>query len=681
MRVPVFDVSTLGLEYLSNATLLEGENSLSPGYSTEQSTIDIGLGRFTHINGGLIFSSSDNSDPRVNGRTYRIIAENGSFSIIGIVLLLVACGACLWPMLTLAGMPEVHERNIRALGLLAGGAGLLTAAILVYQLLRGPLGAPGDTQALRYIDIPLWVGGVLLGGSVGHSIGGREGARRGVFLGMMFVMLAVFNIMFFGFEPFWIIFDPDSDSYMEINPCRSPGYYLFTQLFISPDTRWIVIVQFNLIIVSIFIISYSIVRVTSYYLAGIATMFLGFVFATQTFRLAFSFRPDALFAAAFILIIAGAILYIADRRLWQAALTGIAISVALAVKSAAPVLLLPAGFLLLLSAPGKYYKALALLGLPIMCLLGQMLHGRLSHGAWSPTLFMGANLSGNVATGIHASPPGQHPKLSGVIEEHIKPIYSKWPPFSWANATEYAETSRKDYNLILYSNILPDAEKYLKEIYGKIYSVCSIPFNSILIDISLDSIFLFPDLFMKHIVAHYIYMWYFSHAAIDLNELRLYIRRDMAYSYEIYDNTELAQKYYKLPDNEIIDFDALGNKKINNTKTSLLLYFIQKSTNLWWVLFLGAFCTICSFFIFALKSLSNISASIVILSALITTYYTTHVVFQVSLHRYVAPVQPLFAALSVLIIVSVAKQIIILFTSKESRKSALKRAHWNETNT
>lgn len=59
--------------YRSPLALCEGDTTLWPAHSSEQSIRAEGGGRFSHRDMRLIFSASDNSDPNTNGRTYTVV--------------------------------------------------------------------------------------------------------------------------------------------------------------------------------------------------------------------------------------------------------------------------------------------------------------------------------------------------------------------------------------------------------------------------------------------------------------------------------------------------------------------------------------------------------------------------------------------------------------------------------
>lgn len=61
----------MGIDRKSPVLLYENDRLLGPAHSWHTDISNIGLGRYVHWNGtGIIFSSSDNSDPRTNGRHY-----------------------------------------------------------------------------------------------------------------------------------------------------------------------------------------------------------------------------------------------------------------------------------------------------------------------------------------------------------------------------------------------------------------------------------------------------------------------------------------------------------------------------------------------------------------------------------------------------------------------------------
>jgi hypothetical protein len=58
---------------VSRLVLLEDGTLLGPPHQMHDVIRNKGMGRFSHWGNGLYFSSSDNSDPRRNGRVYTVI--------------------------------------------------------------------------------------------------------------------------------------------------------------------------------------------------------------------------------------------------------------------------------------------------------------------------------------------------------------------------------------------------------------------------------------------------------------------------------------------------------------------------------------------------------------------------------------------------------------------------------
>ena len=56
----------------STLILCEDNRRLGPAHSQHEDIRKKGLGRYSHWNGSLIFSASDNSDPQTNKREYTI---------------------------------------------------------------------------------------------------------------------------------------------------------------------------------------------------------------------------------------------------------------------------------------------------------------------------------------------------------------------------------------------------------------------------------------------------------------------------------------------------------------------------------------------------------------------------------------------------------------------------------
>jgi hypothetical protein len=66
----------------SPVILYENDKALGPAYSAHHTIEDIGLGRYAHWKDlGIMFSSSDNTDPRYNGRNYWIVIPGDTATV------------------------------------------------------------------------------------------------------------------------------------------------------------------------------------------------------------------------------------------------------------------------------------------------------------------------------------------------------------------------------------------------------------------------------------------------------------------------------------------------------------------------------------------------------------------------------------------------------------------------
>ena len=68
--LPAHLLSDLGSH--SSLLLFEGDRPLGPAHVAHDDIRTLGGGRFAHWGARLYFSSSDNSDPRSNGRSYKV---------------------------------------------------------------------------------------------------------------------------------------------------------------------------------------------------------------------------------------------------------------------------------------------------------------------------------------------------------------------------------------------------------------------------------------------------------------------------------------------------------------------------------------------------------------------------------------------------------------------------------
>lgn len=69
----------------SSLLLFEDGRQLGPAHALHQSIADEGHGRYSHWGERILFSASDNSDPKTNGRTYTVVGRLQPYSVMRII--------------------------------------------------------------------------------------------------------------------------------------------------------------------------------------------------------------------------------------------------------------------------------------------------------------------------------------------------------------------------------------------------------------------------------------------------------------------------------------------------------------------------------------------------------------------------------------------------------------------
>ncbi|WP_212023224.1 hypothetical protein [Bradyrhizobium tropiciagri] len=625
-----------------------------------------GSGRLSHWANTLYFSASDNSDPRTNARTYRVIAPNRFVEWVGWFAGGLGLAALVWPLLARRSdrADTERRRSVIALGVLCGASGLLGTAILLG--LAG--GDPSPTNAqflssplLRFgqPDLMVFGGLLVLGACLGWLRSGRSGARLGTFVGSAAAVLVVINAVLLASGPFWNVLVPDSTSYLGINACRTPGYYIFLQAFTSIDPRWLVAVQLNLLIATLIAISAACSYVTTSSLVGIATLFLGLAFGEQ-FGAAFQVLTEATFTAALGIAVAAALVYLRSRRLWSAIVVGVAIAIATAIKASAPVFLISAALLLLLPATHRLLQAAALAGIPVLCLLALMTAGRITHGSWSPTNFMGIALVGHVAYGIRGDERASNPEMSALIDSEIRRYYEKWPAINQLD--DYVRASQNDYNEMLYRHILPIVSKYqLKDArsstpgfshpstvseYNTLLTQvsCSNERNGILMSLAEEAVLRFPGRYIAHVGAHYYGLWSYALIPTKYNEMAALQRQVAAESQQNMEKWSVPQAWQA----SSARIAALKESAVAVGAHSLIFSDLQASLaarlGTTTAMLIGLLATIAALGMFILPLIPGDIAAPVVVAGFVVPYFAVNSLFQVALTRYTSTGEFVIAA-------------------------------------
>jgi hypothetical protein len=93
----------------SSLRLFEDGLQLGPPHSTHTEITAKDGGRYSHWNDYLVFSASDGSDPRINGRRYTLVVPPIPWRLLLPPGLLLACLVCCRQRRGLAnGLPEIR---------------------------------------------------------------------------------------------------------------------------------------------------------------------------------------------------------------------------------------------------------------------------------------------------------------------------------------------------------------------------------------------------------------------------------------------------------------------------------------------------------------------------------------------------------------------------------------------
>lgn len=166
-----FDIESDG--FGSNAStlrLFENKAPLEPGHSLHDAIRVEGKGRYSHWRGALWFSTSDNSDPRTNGRLYEATARAQlSGGPIGAVVILDLAFICLFHR-RLLGAAQAHRRLFGvSLALVTIGTAVLLATGafgIVHFDIAGPADVALVIDTARHaligclLTLLQWAGGI-----------------------------------------------------------------------------------------------------------------------------------------------------------------------------------------------------------------------------------------------------------------------------------------------------------------------------------------------------------------------------------------------------------------------------------------------------------------------------------------------------------------------------------------
>lgn len=401
----------------------------------------------------------------------------------------------------------VSTAALYGLGAAAAGIaaiGVLRLLGLVPQLvipIHGTLTFQGVLTAIDP-DLLILAGATGLGALIGGRYGDPQRRALGLFCGCAAGFVITANAYFLGVADYTVLMTPDSPGYLYRNACRTPGYLVLLTPLKLADPRWLVALQLNLVLASQVATAAAVLRLTSSVAAGIVVLVVATLLCHLN-SLAFFVLTEPVFAAALGFAAAAAIAYLRAPSTWLAAALGLAIAAALAVKAVAPALVLVVPFLLLRAASARHIKALAMLGPPIVCLVGLSAVGRVANGAWSPTNFGGYALAENLAWGIRNDSYSTDPDLSAAIEESLRSFTGDWPSPLDANA--YLATSIDNLDIMFWKTMVPVVAR--RHGLGEGAPHCPREVNAALTTLGTDAIRRFPFAYAGHVAVQFYGLW------------------------------------------------------------------------------------------------------------------------------------------------------------------------------
>jgi hypothetical protein len=331
----------------SRLILFEDGRPLWPPHQGHPEIRSLGKGRYSHWSGYILFSASDNDDPRTNGRHYHAIDRARLSPSVGVLpwLLLFA-----WAM-TSAREVWIHaQRSWLIRGLSCG-----------YRALERRIGA------------------------------------LGIFLTSAAPVVVFANMIVIRHWPLPAALTSDAALYVGFNEVRTIGYPAFLKAVIAlcGDLRLLVVIQLNLLLGSIVILGWTITRIVGSLVWGIA---LVLVLALNPCLLDWtqSLMSEGLFIPLLLVHAALVLLLLRQPSRATAALAGVTLVAAILVRPAAYSLLLNLPLLiLLLRLRQTAVLAWTIIPAAVLYLAAAGAH-KAAVGTWQSQSFGGYTLLGKV---------------------------------------------------------------------------------------------------------------------------------------------------------------------------------------------------------------------------------------------------------------------------------------------
>ena len=442
----------------SRLILFEDGLPLGPPHQAHGEITSRGRGRYSHWNNFILFSASDNSDPRINGRHYYAIDHATLSPSVGVLP---------WLALLIWTMP-----GARRVWICAQRSWLIRMVSSTYGVLERRIGA------------------------------------LAIFLISAIPVVVFANVIVLRHWPLPAALTPDTALYIGLNEVRSIGYpgFLRTVIALFGNLSVLVAIQLNLLLVSIVMLGWAVTRVVGRRLCGIALLLLQglnpalLIWAEQVMTEGL-FIPLLMAHAAFVLLL----LTRPSRAI--AALASVTLVAAIVVRPAAYSLLLNLPLLVLLLRV-RQAGILAWVIIPAAALyLAAAGAHKAALGTWQSQSFGGFTLLGKVALLIHGDVPGAPPlgeEIYRRIAVQVRDAETKRFP------TEVRVYTANWYDPILYGDVLPVLLDYVRhndadasDTYGSVWR----QMNSVAWSLAIRVIRQEPIGYLKLALSQYDGLW------------------------------------------------------------------------------------------------------------------------------------------------------------------------------
>jgi hypothetical protein len=394
----------------SRLILFEDGRPLGPPHQLHVEIRGLGNGRYSHWNGVILFSASDNSDPRTNGRHYHALDRARPSPSVTVLP---------WLLLLAWTIPSARK-------------------VWIHTQKSWPI----RTFSSTYCDLERRIGAL------------------GIFLIAAAPAVVFANVMVLRHWPMPAAITPDTASFIGLNEARTIGYptFLKTVTGLFGDLRLLVPIQLNLLLGSIVVLGWAVARVVGRPVCGFALV-LALALNPSLLTWTEHVMSEGLFIPLLLAHVAFVLLLLRRPSRATAALASMTLVGAILVRPAAYSLLLNLPLLiLLLRRRQPAILAWAIIPAAALYLAAACAH-KSALGTWQSQSFGGYTLLGKVALLIHGNLPGAPPvgeEIYRRIAAQVRDAETKRFP------TEFWVYTANWYDEILYRKISPVLSDYVK---------------------------------------------------------------------------------------------------------------------------------------------------------------------------------------------------------------------------